>query len=146
MMIVQKYGTPGGSATAHAALLNDVTAADDTDGMPTLEDCTDEYDDTEVSVPFSSVAFSSSLLPGCDLSLLWVIDFAFSINLTAFRGDFTTFAPHPPPLAWVGSASTLKGSDLVRISVRLAFGQLIHRTVHAMYTPDMSSRSCQRID
>jgi hypothetical protein len=40
-MIVQKYGTPGGFATAHAAMLSDVTAADDTDGLPTLEDCTD---------------------------------------------------------------------------------------------------------
>jgi hypothetical protein len=28
--------------------------------------------------------------------------------LTAFRGDFTTFAPHPPHLAWVESVSTLK--------------------------------------
>jgi hypothetical protein len=47
-MIIQKYGTPCGSAFAHAAQLSDVTA-DDTDGLPTLEDCTDEYDDTEVS-------------------------------------------------------------------------------------------------
>jgi hypothetical protein len=50
----------------HVALLSDVTA-DDTDGLPTLEDYTDEYDDIEVSVPFSSVGFSSSLAPGRDL-------------------------------------------------------------------------------
>jgi hypothetical protein len=55
-MIIKKYGTPGGSTSAHAALLSDVTAYD-TDGLPTLEDCTDEYDDTEVSVPFNSMAF-----------------------------------------------------------------------------------------
>jgi hypothetical protein len=66
-MRIQKYGTPAGSAFAHAALLSNVTA-DDTDGLPTLEDCTYEYDDTEVSVPFSYVAFSSSLTPGRDLS------------------------------------------------------------------------------
>jgi hypothetical protein len=66
-MIIQKYGTPCGFAYAHAALLSDVTA-DDADGLPTLEDCTDEYDDTEVSVSLNSVAFSSSLTPGRDLS------------------------------------------------------------------------------
>jgi hypothetical protein len=33
----------------------------------------------------------------------------------------------------------------VWISVRLAFGKLTHRTVHALYTPKMSSRSAQRI-
>jgi hypothetical protein len=36
---------------------------DDADVMPTLEDCTNEYDDTEVCVPLISVAFSSSLPP-----------------------------------------------------------------------------------
>jgi hypothetical protein len=51
-MIIQKYGTHVVSASAHAGLLSDVTA-DDTDGLPTLEDCTDEYDDTEVSVPLA---------------------------------------------------------------------------------------------
>jgi hypothetical protein len=66
-MIIQKYGTPSGPAIAHAALLSAVTAADDPRGLPTLEDRTDEYDDTEVSVPFISVAFSSSLTPGRDL-------------------------------------------------------------------------------
>jgi hypothetical protein len=66
-MIIQKYGTICGYASPHAALMSDVTA-NDTDGLPTLEECTDEYDDTEVSVPFSLVAFSSSLTPGRDLS------------------------------------------------------------------------------
>jgi hypothetical protein len=66
-MIVQKYGTPCGFAYGHAALLSDVPA-DDADILPTLEDCTYEYDDTEVSVPFNPVAFSSSLAPSRDLS------------------------------------------------------------------------------
>jgi hypothetical protein len=66
-MVIQKYGAPGGSHYAHAALLSDVPA-DDSDSLPTLEECTDEYDDTKVSVPFSSVAFSSSLTPGHNLS------------------------------------------------------------------------------
>jgi hypothetical protein len=109
-MIIQKYGTPGGSATAQAALLSDVTAADDPGGLPTLEDCTDNYDDTEVSVPFSSVAFSSSLTPGRDLSQFWVIDSACSISLTAFRGDFTTFAPSSAPPRVGGVGVDVKGS------------------------------------
>jgi hypothetical protein len=49
-MIVQKYGTLGGSASAHAALLSDVPT-NESHCLPALEDCTDEYDDTEVSVP-----------------------------------------------------------------------------------------------
>jgi hypothetical protein len=67
-MIVQKYGTPGGSASTNAALLSDVPI-DESDSLPTLEDCTDEYDDTEVSVTFSSVVLSSSITRGRDLSL-----------------------------------------------------------------------------
>jgi hypothetical protein len=66
-MRVQKYGTLGGSASAHHAMLSDVPT-DDADILPTLEDCTDENDDSEVSVPLSSVAFSSSLTHGRDLS------------------------------------------------------------------------------
>jgi hypothetical protein len=106
-MIIQKYGTLGGSASLHATLLSNVTA-NDTNSLPTLEDCTDEYDDTEVSVPLSSFAFSSSLTPGRDLSHLWVVYSACSINLTAFRDDFATLTPPPLPLARVGSASTLR--------------------------------------
>jgi hypothetical protein len=83
-MIIQKYGTPRGCATAHADMPSDITAAHDPGGLPTLEACTDEYVDTEVSVHFSSVAFSSSFTPGRDLSQFWVIDSACSINLTAF--------------------------------------------------------------
>jgi hypothetical protein len=91
-VIIKNYGTLGGFPFAHAAMLSDVTAGD-SDSLPTLEDCTDEYDDTEVSVPFSSVAFSPSLTPGRDLSQFWVVDSACSINLTASRGGITTFTP-----------------------------------------------------
>jgi hypothetical protein len=66
-MIIEKYGTRSGFASAHAALMSDVPA-DDVDSLPTLEDCTNEYFDTEVSVPFNYVAFSSSLTPSRDLS------------------------------------------------------------------------------
>jgi hypothetical protein len=97
-MVIQKYGTLGGSAFAHAALLSEVTT-DDPAGLPTLEECTDEYDDTEVSVPFSYIALSSFLTSGRDLSQFGVVDSACSINLTAFRGYFDTFHPPPLPLA-----------------------------------------------
>jgi hypothetical protein len=143
-MIVPKHGTPGGSALKHAALLSDVPI-DEYDGPPTLEDCTDEYDDTEVSVPFSSVAFSSSITPCRDLSQNWVVDSACSINLTAFRSDFSTFAP-PSTRSRVGGVGVdVKGSGSVRMSIWLAYGQVIHRMINVLYTPELSSRSTQRI-
>jgi hypothetical protein len=142
-MIIHKYGTLGGSAIAHAALLSDVTAADDLAALPTLEECKDEYNDTEVSVPFRSVAFSSSLTPGRDLSQFWVIDSPCSINLTAFRGDYTTFAPPSAPSRMGGVGVDVEGSGSMRISVLMASGKLIHRGAHALYTPDMSSCSAQ---
>jgi hypothetical protein len=54
---VQKYGAPGGTTSAHAALLSDVPAddapADDADSLlPSLEDCADDCDDdVPVHVP-----------------------------------------------------------------------------------------------
>jgi hypothetical protein len=145
MLIIQKYGTLGGSASAHAAMQRDVPA-DDADIMPTLEDCTDEYDDTEVSVPSNYVAFSSSLPLGRDLSQLGVADSACSINnLTVFRSDFVTFTPPSAPSRMGGVGVDVQGSGLVRISFWLASGQTIHRTIHAMHTPDLSLRSAQRI-
>jgi hypothetical protein len=148
-MTVHKYGVPSGPTSAHVALLSDVPAddalADDADSLPTLEDCAVVCDDDAVSVPFSSVAFSSSLTPGRNLSQFLVVDSACSINLTAFRDDFVEFT-HPSAPSRVGGVGVdVKGSGLVRISVRLASGQLIHRSVHALYTPDLSSRSAQRI-
>jgi hypothetical protein len=139
-MIVQKYGTLGGSASPHAALLSDVPL-DESDSLPTLEDCTDEYDDTEVRVPLSSVTFSSSITHGCDLSQHWVVDSACSINLTAFRRDFSTFTP-PSTCSRVGGVGVdVKGNGSVGLSIRLASGHGIHRTIHALCTPDLSSRS-----
>jgi hypothetical protein len=118
-MIIQKYGTLGGSASAHAALLSDVTA-EDTDSLPTMEDCTYAYDDTEVSVPFTYVAFPSSLTPGRDLSQFWVVHSACSITLTAFGGDFSTFTPPSAPSRVSGVGVDVKGSGSLRISVRQA--------------------------
>jgi hypothetical protein len=78
-MIIHKIGTPGGTARAHAALLSDVPS-DDTEVMRTMYECTDEYDDSEVSVPFTSVAFSFSLAPGRNLPKFRVIDSACYIR------------------------------------------------------------------
>jgi hypothetical protein len=143
-MIIQKYGAFGGSHSALAALLSDVPA-DDSDSLPTLEECTDVYDDIEVGVPFSSVAFSSSLTHGRNLSQFWVVDSACSINITAFKGDFVRFTPPSAPSRVGGVGVYVKGSGSARISARLASGRLIHRTIHALYTHDLSSRSAQRI-
>jgi hypothetical protein len=124
-------------------MLRDVPA-DDSDSLPILEECTDEDDDTEVSVPFISVAFTSSLTPGRNLSQFWVVDSACSINLTALKSDFVRFTPSAPSRVG-GVGVDVKGSGLVRISVWLASGRLIHRTIYALYTLDLSSRSAQRI-
>jgi hypothetical protein len=113
--------------------------------MPTLEDSTDEYEDTEVSVPFSYIAFSSSLGPSRDVSQFWVVDCARSINLTAFRSDFVTFAPPSAPSRVGGVGVDVKGSGSVRTFIRLASGHAVPRTIHATYTPDLSSRYAQRI-
>jgi hypothetical protein len=53
------------------------------------------YDDTEASVSFSFVAFSSSLTHGRDLSQFWVADSVSSINLTVFQRDLVCFDPPP---------------------------------------------------
>jgi hypothetical protein len=44
-----------------------------------------------------------------------------------------------------GVGVDVKGSGYVRIFVRLVSGPLIHRTLYALYTHDMSSRCAQRI-
>jgi hypothetical protein len=93
-MKVQKYGAPSGH-TSHNALMSDMHESDtdgDARGAGPLEmECTDEYDDTEVSATFCSIAFCASTPPGRDLSQLWVVDYACSINLIAFRSDFVSF-------------------------------------------------------
>jgi hypothetical protein len=71
-LIVHKYGFLSGTAPVHVALLGDISHADShvlaSLDVPSLEECTDDYDDTEVSGPFGLVAFSSSLAPGRDVS------------------------------------------------------------------------------
>jgi hypothetical protein len=143
-IIVQKYGTTCGFASAHVALLSDVPT-DDLGVLPTLDDYTYEYDDTEVSVPLSSVAFSSSLAHGRDLSQFWVVDSACSITLIAFRSDFVSFASPSAPSRVGGVGADGKGSGSVQNSIRLACSYAIHRTIHALHTPDLSSRSAQHI-
>jgi hypothetical protein len=141
-MIIQKYGTPCSSVSARTALLSDVPAGD-TDILPTLEECTNGYDDTEVKIPFSCVAFSSSLTHGRDLTQFFVDDSACSINLTAFRSDFATFAPPSTPSRVGGvGVDVNKGIGSLQISIRVAYGQAIQRTMHTLYTPDLSSRRC----
>jgi hypothetical protein len=98
-----------------------------------------------VSAPFSSIASSSSLALRRDLSQFRVVDSACSINLTAFRSDFVTLAPPSAPSRVGGVGVDVQGSVSVRISIRLASCQTTHRTIHAMYIPDLSSRSAQHI-
>jgi hypothetical protein len=143
-MIVQNYGTPAGSAYAHAAMLSDVPPNDHVI-VPTLEECTDDFGDSEVSVPFTYVAFSSSIVPGRDLSQFWVVDSVCSINIIAFRHDFVMFDPPATPSRVGGVGVYVKGSGTVRLSILLASCHIIHRTIHALYTPDLSSHSAKRI-
>jgi hypothetical protein len=146
--IVSKYDSPSGTLHAHAALLSD-TSHDDSHvhASPdtlTVEECTDVYDDKEASVSFTLVAFSSSLAPGRDLFLFWVVDSACSTNLTFFRGDIVTFDPLSESPRVGGVRVDVKGSGTVQILIPLVSGY-IRRTIHALYTTDMSSRYAQRI-
>jgi hypothetical protein len=112
--------------------------------VSTLEECTDGYDDTEVSVPFICVAFLSSLAPGRDLSQFWVVDSACSTNLTTFRSDFLTFDP-PSASSRVGGVSVdVQGSGTIEILIPLVSGHIIDRTIYALYTLDHTSRFAQR--
>jgi hypothetical protein len=93
----------------------------------TLEEYTDKFDDTELSVPFAHVALSSSIAPCRDLSHCWVVDSGCSINLTGFRSDFVTFDPPSTPSRVGGVRVDVKGSGTLRISIILASSQTIHR-------------------
>jgi hypothetical protein len=148
-LIVQKHGNPNNTAPAHVALLSDLNHADPCSlsplDLPILEECTDIYDDTQVSVFFSSVAFSSSLTPGRDLSAFKVVDSACFINLTAFRGDFVAFEPPSGSSRIGGVGFDVQGSGVVQLTILLVYDQIIHQTIHAVYTPDLSSWSAHRI-
>jgi hypothetical protein len=74
-----------------------------------------------------------------------VVDSACSINLTAFRIDFVTFASPSGPSSVGGVGVDVKASSTMRFSIRLASGKAIHRTVHALNTPIFPYRPAQRI-
>jgi hypothetical protein len=133
--------------TAH---LSDVPAdmasvEDAADGEPLDYDRQDEYDDTEVSTSFASVAFASSASSVVDLSDYFIVDSACSVNLTAFRSDFSEFHPSSRRNTVGGVGVIVQGSGTVRIPMCLVSGQTVFRRVHALYTPDFSSRSAYHI-
>jgi hypothetical protein len=122
-MIVQMYRTPGGNA-----LLSDVSHDDShvpaSLDMPTMEECTCEDDDIEVSVSFNYGAFSSSLTPDRDLSQLWVVDSAWSNHLRAFHRDFVTLEPSSGSSRVSGAGVDVKGSGTIQIVVPLCLARL----------------------
>jgi hypothetical protein len=132
--------------TAH---LSDVAAAsatleDDTD-FPLEYDMQDEYDDTEVSVSLTSVAFTSPASSVANLSDYSVVDSACSVSLTAFRYDFSEFNPSFRHSTVGGVGVSVMDSGLVRAPICLVSGQTVVRHVHALYTPDLSSGAAQKI-
>jgi hypothetical protein len=137
-MIIQKYGVPSNIA-ARTALPSDAPHDDAPlvhGDEPLVQECTDVYDDTKASVPFGSIAFSSSLTHGCDLSQLWVVDSASSTNLTAFHTNLHL---------WIhrvgGVGVDVMGSGKDRLPVLLVSRMVIHRTIHALYTLGTTHRA-----
>jgi hypothetical protein len=63
----------------------------------------------------------------------------------AFQHDFVTSDPPATPSRVGGVDVDVKGSGIIRLSILLVSGLIIHRTVHALYTHDLSSRSAHRI-
>jgi hypothetical protein len=113
--------------------------------FPILEEYTDVYDDTKVSLPSSYVAFFFSLDHGRDISDFWVVDSACSINLAACRDDFVTFEP-PSGASHIGGAGVdVQSSGTIRLAIPHVFGHIIHRIIRALFTPDLSLRSSQCI-
>jgi hypothetical protein len=126
-MTVHKYGAPSEKAF-HNALLSDMHQSDrygDPPGAcPSEMECIDEYDATEVGTTFCSLAFSASTPPGRDLSDFWVVDFACSIYLTAFRSDFVSFDPPSGPCSVGGVGVDVLGSGNVEIAIPLVYGRI----------------------
>jgi hypothetical protein len=145
--IAEKYaGQP--PPTAHLSDLP--TEGDAVAGDAAIEDVLeydmqDEYDDTEVGTSFASVAFTSATANVADLSDYWVVDSACSVNLTSFRSDFSEFHSSTRRSTVGGVGVTVHGSGTVRIPICLISGRTVFRRVHALYTPDLSSRSAQRV-
>jgi hypothetical protein len=144
--IAEKYaGQP--PPTAHLSDVHaDMASVEDAaDGEPLDYDMHDEYDDREVNTSFASVAFASSASYVAHMSDYWVVDSACSVNLTAFRSDFSEFHPSSRRSTVGGVGVTVQGSGTVRISICLVSGRTVFRRVHAFYTPDLSSGSAQHI-
>jgi hypothetical protein len=132
--------------TAH---LSDVAVASaplqDGTECPVEYDMEDEYDDTAVSVSFTSIAFTSLASSIADMSDYWVVDSACSVNLTAFRSDFYEFNPSSRHSTVGGVGVSVKGIGFVRVPICLVSGQTDVRHVRALNTHGLSSRSAQKI-
>jgi hypothetical protein len=124
---------------------NMASVEDAADGDPLEYDRHDEFDDTKVGISFAFVAFTSSASSIADMSYYWVVDSACSVNLNAFRSDFSEFHPSSRRNTVGGVGVTVQGSGTVRIPICLVSGQTAFRRVHALYILDLSSRSAQHI-
>jgi hypothetical protein len=132
--------------TAHLSDVADASATLEDDTVCPLEcDMQDEYDDTEVSVSLTSVAFTSSASSVANLSDYSVVDSAYSVSLTAFRSDFSEFNPSSRHSTVGGVGVSVKDSGLVRAPIYLVSCQKVVRHVHALYTPDLSLGAAQKI-
>jgi hypothetical protein len=126
-LIDKKYGH-NNTVSVRAALPSDLPHADTFPhvplDVPTLEECTDVYDDIEVGLSFNSVAFSSSLTLGRDRSNFWVVDSACSIDLTECRDNFVTFEPPSGSTRIGGVGENVKGSGTIRLAVPLVSDEM----------------------
>jgi hypothetical protein len=144
--IAEKYAGQPPPTTHLSHVPADMASVEDaTDCGPHEYDMENEYDDTAVSTSFACVAFASSASSIANFSDHWVVDSACSVNVTAFRYDFSDFHP-PSRRSTVGGVGvTVQGSGTVRILICLVSGHTVFRRVHALYTPYLSSRSAQHI-
>jgi hypothetical protein len=145
--IAEKYARQP-PPTAHLSDVHaDMASVEDaTDGEPLDYDMHDECDDTEVSTSFAYVAFASFASSVANLSDYWVVDSACSVNLTAFRSDFSECHSSSSRSTVCGVGVTKQGSGIARIPICVVSGQTVFRCVHALYTPDLSSRSAQHVN
>jgi hypothetical protein len=113
-------------------------------GCPHEYDMEDEYDGTAISVSFAYVAFASSASSLAGLCDYWIVDSACSVNLTSFRSEFF-FLPLSRRSTVGVVGITVQGSGIVRIPICLVSDHTVFRRVRALSTPDLSSRSAQKI-
>jgi hypothetical protein len=58
----------------------------------------------------------------------------------------TTSLRSPPGSTRIGGVGVnVQGSGTIRLAIPIVSDHIIHRTIHALFTPDLSSRSAQRI-